>query len=30
MRSNEGARALYRRMGFVDQHESVVRVIRSD
>jgi len=29
MRGNEGARALYRRMGFVDQCESVVRVIRS-
>jgi GNAT superfamily N-acetyltransferase len=28
MRSNEGARALYRRMGFVDQRESVVRVTR--
>ncbi|HXE79026.1 MAG TPA: GNAT family N-acetyltransferase [Rhodanobacter sp.] len=28
MRSNEGARALYRRMGFIDQRESVVRVIR--
>ncbi len=28
MRANEGARALYRRMGFVDYRESVVRVIR--
>ncbi len=28
MRSNEGARALYRRMGFVEYRESVVRVIR--
>ena len=30
MRSNEGARALYRRMGFVDVRESVVRVVRRD
>jgi ribosomal protein S18 acetylase RimI-like enzyme len=30
MRSNEGARALYRRMGFVEVHESVVRVVRRD
>lgn len=30
MRSNEGARALYRRMGFVDIRESVVRVVRRD
>jgi len=30
MRHNEGARALYRRMGFVDYCESVVRVIRRD
>jgi len=28
MRANEGARALYRRMGFVDYRESVVRVVR--
>jgi len=28
MRANEGARALYRRMGFADYRESVVRVIR--
>lgn len=28
MRGNEGARALYRRMGFVDYLESVVRVVR--
>ncbi|HWU75462.1 MAG TPA: GNAT family N-acetyltransferase [Rhodanobacter sp.] len=30
MRGNEGARALYRRMGFVDIRESVVRVVRCD
>jgi GNAT superfamily N-acetyltransferase len=30
MRSNEGARALYRRMGFVEVRESVVRVVRRD
>lgn len=30
MRSNEGARALYRRMGFVEIRESVVRVVRRD
>ena len=28
MRANEAARTLYRRMGFVDDRESVVRVIR--
>ena len=30
MRSNEGARVLYRRMGFVDIRESMVRVVRRD
>lgn len=30
MRSNEGARALYRRLGFVDVCESVVRVLQRD
>jgi predicted GNAT family acetyltransferase len=27
MRANEGARGLYRRMGFVDHRETVVRVV---
>ena len=30
MRDNESARALYRRMGFAEQRESVVRVIRRE
>jgi GNAT superfamily N-acetyltransferase len=30
MRGNEGARALYRRMGFVEVRQSVVRVVRRD
>jgi ribosomal protein S18 acetylase RimI-like enzyme len=30
LRSNEGARGLYRRMGFVEVRESVVRVVRRD